>query len=86
MRETLEYWLVLAVAKTLGRIPRGLARLLAGLLGFGVYSALGRLRSVGVRNLQLALPELSPESRDEILRGVYRHLGWQLVEFCRMTR
>jgi KDO2-lipid IV(A) lauroyltransferase len=86
MRETLEYWLVLAVAKTLGRIPRSLARLLAGLLAIGVYSALGRLRQVGVRNLALALPELSAESREEILRGVYRHLGWQLVEFCRMTR
>jgi KDO2-lipid IV(A) lauroyltransferase len=86
MWETIEYWLVLAVAKTLGRIPRRLARLLAGLLAIGVYSALGRLRRVGVRNLELALPELTPESRDEILRGVYRHLGWQLVEFCRMTR
>jgi KDO2-lipid IV(A) lauroyltransferase len=86
MRETLEYWLVLAVAKTLGRIPRGLARVLSGLLGFGVYSGMSRLRGVGERNLALAMPELSSESRDEILRGVYRHLGWQLVEFCRMTR
>src|SRR5579863_392767 len=86
MRETLEYWLVLAVAKTLGRIPRGFARLLAELLAIGVYLALGRLRHVGERNLSMALPELSSETRKEILRGVYRHLGWQLVEFCRMTR
>ena len=41
---------------------------------------------MGVRNLELALPELSPEARKKILRGVYIHLGWQLVEFCRMTR
>jgi KDO2-lipid IV(A) lauroyltransferase len=86
MRETLEYWLVVAVAKTLGRIPRRLARVFAGLLAVGVYFALGRLRRVGERNLSLALPELSPELREKILRGVYRHLGWQLVEFCRMTR
>ena len=86
MKENLEYWLVLAVARTLGRMPRWLARLLAGGLVFAVYLLLGRLRRVGARNLQMALPELSSAERSRILRGVYRHLGWQLVEFCRMTR
>ncbi len=87
MRGNLEYWLVMALARALGWMPRGLARLLADFLAFSVYHALGRLRRVGERNLQLALPELkSPEERAEILRGVYRHLGWQLVEFCRMAR
>jgi KDO2-lipid IV(A) lauroyltransferase len=86
MRENLEYWLVLAVARSLGRMPRGLARLLAGGLAFAVYWSFGRLRRVGVRNLELALPELPIDERNRILRGVYRHLGWQLVEFCRMAR
>jgi KDO2-lipid IV(A) lauroyltransferase len=86
MQKNLEYWLVLAVARTLGRIPRGLARLLAGGLAFVVYWSFGRLRRVGWRNLALAQPELSEEEKYRILRGVYRHLGWQLVEFCRMTR
>jgi KDO2-lipid IV(A) lauroyltransferase len=39
-----------------------------------------------MRNLALALPEVTPEERKRILRGVYRHLAWQLVEFCRMPR
>jgi len=86
MRETLEFWLVLAVARTLGAMPRGVARFFANLLTSGAYRALGRLRSVGRRNLELALPELPLAERDRILRGVFRHLGWQLVEFCRMTR
>jgi len=86
MRENLEYWLVVAVARFLGRMPRGLARLLAGMLAFGVHWAFGRLRRVGVRNLELAFPELPLEARKRILRGVYDYLGWQLVEFCRMTR
>src|ERR1035438_6601340 len=86
MRENLEYWLVLAVARSLGRVPRGLARLLAGGLAFAVYWSFGRLRRVGWRNLELAQPELSTQEKYRILRGVYRHLGWQLVEFCRMAR
>jgi KDO2-lipid IV(A) lauroyltransferase len=86
MRENLEFWLVLAVARPLGRLPRGLARLAAGLLAWSVYRLHGRLRRVGERNLELALPALSPQERDRLLRGVFRHLGWQLAEFCRMTR
>jgi KDO2-lipid IV(A) lauroyltransferase len=86
MRENLEFWLVLVVARTLGWLPRGLSRLLAGVLTWCAYRALGRLRRVGQRNLKLAQPELSAQERDRILRGVFRHLGWQLVEFCRMTR
>ena len=78
--------MVVAVARCLGRIPRGLARLAASLLAFSVYWCLGRLRGVGVRNLALALPLLSSKTREKILRRVYVHLGWQLVEFCRMTR
>jgi KDO2-lipid IV(A) lauroyltransferase len=86
MQETLEYWLVVSVARVLGRMPRGLARLLARLIAIGVYWGIARLRRVGSRNLEIALPELSAEQRDEILRGVFVHLGWQLVEFCRMRR
>jgi KDO2-lipid IV(A) lauroyltransferase len=87
MKENLEYWLVLAVARTLGRMPRWLARLLAWWSCLRCLLLLfGRLRRVGARNLQMALPELSSEERSRILRGVYIHLGWQLVEFCRMTR
>jgi KDO2-lipid IV(A) lauroyltransferase len=86
MKEKLEYWLVVAVARCLGRLPRGVARGLAAILGLLVYMFLGRLRRVGVRNLELACPEISSEDRKKILRGVYRSLGWQLVEFCRMPR
>ena len=86
MRETLEFWLVLVVARTLGWLPRPLSRRIADGIAWGVYRGLGRLRHVGQRNLQMALPELSAEERDETLRGVFKHLGWQLVEFCRMAR
>jgi KDO2-lipid IV(A) lauroyltransferase len=67
-------------------MPRGLARLGARGLAFAVYTCFGRLRRVGERNLAMALPDLSSEARGRILRRVYLHLGWQLVEFCRMAR
>ncbi len=86
MQQKIEYWLVLAVVRILGRMPRALARGLAGALAFLLFHALGRLRRVGERNLELALPQLPQSQRRAILRGVYRHLGWQLVEFCRMPR
>jgi len=86
MRERLEYWLVVSIARVLGWMPRGLARIWAGLLAVTVYRVFGRLRRVGTRNLEMALPEAGFEERQRILRGVYRHLGWQLVEFCHMTR
>jgi len=85
-REKIEFWLVLAVARSLGRIPRGVARGLAEGLAAFVYAVFGRLRRVGLRNLELALPELPLKERRRILRGVYRSLGRQLVEFCRMPR
>jgi Kdo2-lipid IVA lauroyltransferase/acyltransferase len=86
MRERIEYWLVLAVARTLGRLPRGLARLVVRVLTSGLYLGLGRLRRVGECNLAMALPQLSGAERNRILRRVFRNLGWQLVEFCRMPR
>src|SRR5438477_5307758 len=86
MRERIEYWLVLAVARTLGWLPRRLARLLVRILTLACYFALARLRRVGQRNLEIALPEIPAPQRKRILRHVFRNLGWQLVEFCRMPR
>jgi KDO2-lipid IV(A) lauroyltransferase len=86
MREKIEFGLVVAVASTLGRMPRSLARLLAGALAGGIYRLMGRLRRVGMNNLERAYPDLQPAEREAILKGVFRHLGWQLVEFCRMPR
>jgi Kdo2-lipid IVA lauroyltransferase/acyltransferase len=86
MRERMEYWLVTVVARTLGRLPRRFARLLVRVITVSAYLALGRLRRVGQRNLQLAMPELPARGRSRILRHLFRNLGWQLVEFCRMPR
>jgi Kdo2-lipid IVA lauroyltransferase/acyltransferase len=86
MRESLEYGLVVAIANCLGLLPRPVARFFARLMAIATFWGFGKLRRVGTRNLQMALPNLSAKTREKILRGVYIHLAWQLVEFCRMAR
>ena len=86
MKERLEYWLVWCVAHGLGWLPRPVARLLGAGMGRLVYLLAGRLRQTGLRNLALAMPEMSAADRANTLKALYRHLGWQLAEFCRMGR
>ena len=70
-------WLVL---KTLGSLPRAVARPCAGVL-FGILSWFTpRLRRVGLQNLAMALPALNSPERERIVRGVYRSLARLLVE------
>jgi len=86
MREKIEFWLIRTVAGALGLLPRGVARKMAALLVWMAFPLLSRLRRVGMRNLEMALPTLTIDERTLILKGVFRSLGRQLVEFCRMSR
>ena len=45
-----------------------------------------RLRRTGDLNLRLAFPEKTAAERRQILRKLYRNLGWLLAEFCQMPR
>jgi KDO2-lipid IV(A) lauroyltransferase len=86
MTESIEYWLVWCVAHCLGWLPRPVARLLGDAVGQIVYLAGSRLRRTGLRNLEVAMPEVGAEEHRRILKKLYRNLGWQLAEFCRMER
>ena len=86
IRETLEFGAVWLFVNALRVLPRGLARWLGAGVGWVGYTALGRLRRVGIRNLQLAFPEKSEAEREQILRREYRNLGWLLAEFCQMPK
>jgi Kdo2-lipid IVA lauroyltransferase/acyltransferase len=86
MREALEYGFAWTLLRLLGVLPRGVARSAGAALGAVVWWVLPKLRRTGLRNLELAYPEMPAEERNRILRRVYRHLGWQLGEFCQMPR
>jgi KDO2-lipid IV(A) lauroyltransferase len=84
-RERLENLALRLMAGTVGVLPRNAARAVGAGIGAVAWTLLGRLRGVGLRNLELAFPEKSEAERTAILRGVYRSLGWQIGEFCKMS-
>jgi Kdo2-lipid IVA lauroyltransferase/acyltransferase len=86
MRERLEYTVVWILVKLLGALPRSGARAVAAGVGAAAFFLLKRLRTVGLRNLEMAFPEKNPEEREQILRELFRNLGWLLAEFCQMPR
>jgi KDO2-lipid IV(A) lauroyltransferase len=85
VRETMEFAAVWGLVRLLGTLPRGVARAVGGGIGNAAYATLGRLRGVGMRNLQLAFPGQSDGERERTLRTVYRNLGCLLAEFCLMS-
>jgi KDO2-lipid IV(A) lauroyltransferase len=84
LRERLESVALRLVAGAVGVLPRRGARAVGAGLGAAAWVLLGRLRRVGMRNLELAMPEKTEAERETILRGVFRSLGWQVGEFCKM--
>jgi Kdo2-lipid IVA lauroyltransferase/acyltransferase len=84
LREVAEFALVWTFVYAVRLLPRGLARAIGTVIGAAAYRTLGRLRGVGLRNLELAFPELTPGERVAILRSEYRNLGLLLAEFCKM--
>ena len=86
MRHQLEYAPVWLLVKLLGLLPRPLARALGISLAWTVYLLHGRLRRVGMRNLEMAMPDLLLRRRRQIVRGVFTSLGRLLAEFCLFPR
>jgi len=78
----LQYWLLLALVRFIGILPRPLARGVGLLIAGAAYHFHPRLRRVGLRNLGMAFPGKPLAECRKILRGVYRSLGRLLAEFC----
>jgi KDO2-lipid IV(A) lauroyltransferase len=86
MRFRLEYALVWCVVRSIGVLPRPLARAVGIGIGRVTYLLHGKLRRVGMRNLGMVFPENSTRERRKILRGVFTSLGRQLAEVCLFPR
>ncbi|HET6220146.1 MAG TPA: lysophospholipid acyltransferase family protein [Acidobacteriaceae bacterium] len=86
MRRRLEFVLVWTAVKLLSLPPRRVARGIGALIGCIAFLLTPRLTRVGDLNLRLAFPQKRRAERRQILRKLYRNLGWLLGEFCQMPR
>jgi len=82
MRQNLEYALVWLFVRILGILPRRLSRTVGIGLGIAAYILVGRLRRVGMRNLEIAFPEMHKSQRVRIIRQLFVGFGRHLAEFC----
>ena len=86
MVEWLEYAAAWLALKSLGLLPRRLARAAgAWLLGLG-YLFRPRLRRAALCNLRLAFPEWTDGERRRTTRRLVRHLGWMAGEFSQFPK
>lgn len=86
MREWLEYAAVWAILKFLGALPRGFARSVAAVVATVLYTMLPKLQRTADFNLRLAFPDCDAASRNAIIRGMIRNLGWMAAEFARFPK
>jgi Kdo2-lipid IVA lauroyltransferase/acyltransferase len=89
-RSTLRNWLEFLPAyillKSLGTLPRNSAITVSQCVARVIYRVHKRLRRTGLRNLEMALPELSGQKHREILEGVFDNLGRLLGEFSQFLK
>jgi Kdo2-lipid IVA lauroyltransferase/acyltransferase len=86
IRIRIEYVLARLLVGILGMLPWSCSMAAGRFLGFLSFYALGHLRHVGERNLEIAFPEKSPSERRHILRGCFDSLGRLLGVFCHFPR
>jgi KDO2-lipid IV(A) lauroyltransferase len=72
--------------KTIGAMPRPLARYAGARTAASLLWARPGLRRAAMENLGLAFPEWSKKQRRTALRGMVRQLGWMGAEFAHFPR
>src|SRR5205823_2979953 len=86
MRENLEYALVWFFVRVLGALPRRFSRELGIVVRITAFGILARLRTVGMRNLEIAFPRMPKRRRRRILFQLFVGFGRHLAEFCMFPR
>jgi KDO2-lipid IV(A) lauroyltransferase len=80
MRYMLEFIPAWLMAQVLRWSPRPVARAIAMGFASAVLTLHGRLRRTGLRNLELAYPDMPRKERERILRELFRSLGRLLAD------
>jgi KDO2-lipid IV(A) lauroyltransferase len=86
MKEWLEYAAVWLILKTMGALPRPVARVFAASVTSLLFSLQPKLRKTAEFNLRLAFPDWTDSQRKDVTRKMVRNLGWMAAEFARLPR
>lgn len=86
MKEWLEYAAVWLILKTLGALPRRIARGFAASVTSLLFSLQPKLKRTAEFNLRLAFPDWTGAQREDVMRKMVRNLGWMAAEFARFPR
>jgi KDO2-lipid IV(A) lauroyltransferase len=84
MKVRLQYAVAWTLIKTLGVLPRGMARSMAAVGVRLLLLALPKLKKTAEFNLRLAFPDWTDAQRRSTLIKMTRNLGWMAAEFARM--
>jgi KDO2-lipid IV(A) lauroyltransferase len=86
MKEWLEYAAVWLILKTLGALPRTVARVFAASVTSLLFRLQPKLGMTAEFNLRMAFPDWTEAERKEVTRKMVRNLGWMAAEFARFPR
>jgi KDO2-lipid IV(A) lauroyltransferase len=86
MREWLEYAVAWAGLKSLGLLPRPVARFVGVCFVSAGYALRAPLRRAAIFNLRLAFPDWSEAQRKQVIRGMIRQVGWMAGEFSQFPK
>jgi Kdo2-lipid IVA lauroyltransferase/acyltransferase len=86
VRERLEYAALWMLLKTIGAMPRPLARFIGARTAAFLFWMRPVLRAAATENLKLAFPEWTGKQRRAAIRGMVRQLGWMAAEFAQFPR
>jgi Kdo2-lipid IVA lauroyltransferase/acyltransferase len=82
----LQYAVAWTFVKTLGVLPRPVARGVASAGASLLLLLLPKLRKTAEFNLRLAFPEWTDARRRDVMRKMTRNLGWMAAEFARFPK
>ena len=86
MREWVEYVAAWTGLKTLGLLPRPMARGVGAAFAMAAYRLRPPLRRAAMLNLRLAFPDWDDARRQHATRGMVRQIGWMAGEFSQFPK
>src|SRR5579863_1302428 len=86
MREWIQYAATWIGLKSLGLLPRPVARLVGASFAAVAYALRPPLRRAAMFNLSLAFPDWTEAHRKRVIRRMIQQIGWMAAEFSQFPR